>query len=223
MATPQRGTIPSVSQDTSRPYFTQRVKLNSLHAQQVFNRGYDLCANAIFSLSIVLRVIGSDEQAHEIEGVVDERINKQFEDLRAESARLDKVAEANGIEFSGIDYSSPKDVEARITSPRAVRYIGLIREFDALVAKFDTLWLSGVIPDGNYSRSVYEWKRWLLRLAGGIRAIASQAMIVARKKEQLAATASAVENTNTGELAVVDALNEVVDSGSSMESAPTVA
>jgi len=222
MATPQRGTIPSVSQDTSRPYFTQRVKLNSLHAQQVFNRGYDLCANAIFSLSIVLRVIGSDEQAHEIEGVVDERINKQFEDLHAESARLDKVAEANGIEFSGIDYSSPKDVEARITSPRAVRYIGLIREFDALVAKFDTLWLSGVIPDGNYSRSVYEWKRRLLRLAGSIRAIASQAMIVARKKEQLA-TASAVENTNTSELAVVDALNELVDSGPSMEPAPAVA
>ena len=135
---------------------------------------------------------------------------------------LDKVAEANGIEFSGIDYSSPKDIEARITSPRAVRYIGLIREFDTLVAKFDTLWLSGVIPDGNYSRSVYEWKRRLLRLAGGIRAIASQAMIVARKKEQQD-TASAVDNTNSGELAVVDALKEAVDSGTSMEPVPAVA
>lgn len=182
---------PAVSKDKSRgqdkskshPYFTQKVKLHSFHAQQVFDRGFELCANAIFSLSVVLRIIGTDEQAREVEGIVDERLNKMFEDMRGEVARLEKMAEANGIEFKGIDYSHPKEVEAKITSPRAVRYIGLIREFDGLVAKLDTLWLSGVIPDGNYSRSIYEWKRRLLRLAGTIRSIARRAMIAARRKE----------------------------------------
>lgn len=82
-----------------------------------------------------------------MEGIVDERLNKMFEDMRGEAARLEKLAEANGIEFTGIGYSQPKEVEARITSPRAVRYVGLIREFDGLVAKLDTLCLSGVIPD----------------------------------------------------------------------------
>lgn len=167
----------------SHPYFTQKVRLHSFHAQQVFDRGFELCANAIFSLSVVLRIIGTDEQAREVEGIVDERLNKMFEDMRSEVARLEKMAEANGIEFKGIDYSHPKEVDAKITSPRAVRYIGLIREFDGLVAKLDTLWLSGVIPDGNYSRSIYEWKRRLLRLAGTIRSIAGRAMIAARRKE----------------------------------------
>lgn len=116
-------------------------------------------------LSVVLRIIGTHEQAHEVEGLVDERLNKMFEDMRNEASRLDKMAEANGIEFKGIDYSHPKEVEAKITSPRAVRYVGLIREFDGLIAKLDTLWLSGVIADSAYSRSIYEWKRRLLRLA----------------------------------------------------------
>lgn len=182
---------PAASKDKSRgqdkskshPYFTQKVKLHSFHAQQVFDRGFELCANAIFSLSVVLRIIGTDEQAREVEDIVDERLNKMFEDMRGEVARLEKMAEANGIEFKGIDYSHPKEVEAKITSPRAVRYVGLIREFDGLVAKLDTLWLSGVIPDGNYSRSIYEWKRRLLRLAGTIRSIAGRAMIAARRKE----------------------------------------
>lgn len=177
----------------SHPYFTQKVKLHSFHAQQVFDRGFELCANAIFSLSVVLRIIGTDEQAREVEGVVDERLNKLFEDIRSEAARLEKLAEANGIEFKGIDYSHPKEVEAKITSPRAVRYVGLIREFDGLVAKLDTLWLSGVIPDGNYSRSIYEWKRRLLRLAGTIRSIASRAVIAARKKEARGADKAVVE------------------------------
>lgn len=178
----------------SHPYFTQKVKLHSLHAQQVFDRGFELCASSIFSLSVVLRIIGTDQQAREVEGIVDERLNKAFEDIRGEVARLEKLAEANGIEFQGIEYSRPKDVEAKITSPRAVRYLGLIREFDGMVAKFDTLWLSGVIPDGNYSRSIYEWKRRLLRLAGGIRSIAGRAMIAARKKDAEKAT----ERTGTG-------------------------
>lgn len=184
MAT-KEAAAPAVSKDKSKshPYFTQKVKLHSFHAQQVFDRGFELCANAIFSLSVVLRIIGTDEQAREVEGVVDEHLNKMFEDMRGEVARLEKMAEANGIEFDGIDYSHPKEVEAKITSPRAVRYVGLIREFDGLVAKLDTLWLSGVIPDGSYSRSIYEWKRRLLRLARTIRSIAARAMSAARRKE----------------------------------------
>lgn len=178
--------MPGTSRDNakSHPYFTQKVQLQSFHAQQAFDRGFELCANAIFSLSVVLRIIGTDDQAHEVEQLVDERLNKLFDDMRNEGSRLDKMAEANGIEFKGIDYSHPKEVEARITSPRAVRYVGLIREFDGLIAKLDTLWLSGVIADSVYSRSIYEWKRRLLRLAGGIRTIAGSAIIAARRKEE---------------------------------------
>lgn len=167
----------------SVPYFIQKVRLQSFHAQQVFERGFETCANAIFSLSVVLRIVGTEDQAREVEGIIDGRLNKAFEDIRAEIARLEKIAENNGIEFVGIEYSSPKDIEAKITSPRAVRYVGLVREFDTLVSKLDTLWLSGVIPDSNYSASIYEWKRRLLRLAGAVRTIANRAMIAARKKE----------------------------------------
>jgi hypothetical protein len=176
--------VPTASdRSKSHPYFTQKVRLHSFHAQQVFDRGFDLCTTAIFSLSVVLRIIGTDDQARDVEGIVDERLSAMFEEIRGEVARLDKLAESNGIEFSGIDYSHPKEVEAKITSPRAVRYIGLIREFDSLVAKLDTLWLSGVIPDGIYSRSIYDWKRRILRLAGTIRSISGRAMTAARRKE----------------------------------------
>ena len=59
--------------------------------------------------------------------------------------------------------------------------------------QLDTLWLSGAIPDGRYSRGLYEWKRRLLRLAGGIRSIVSRAMVVARKQEAQEAAGSGAE------------------------------
>ncbi len=170
----------------SHPFFIHKVKLHSFHAQQVFDRSFEVCASAIFTLTIVLRIVGTDEQAREVEAIVDERLRKMFEDMRAETVRLDKVAEGDGTEFSGIDYSRPKEIDARINSPRAVRFVGLIREFDGLVSKFDTLWLSGVIPDSDYSRNLYDWKRRLIRLARGIRSISGRAMSAARRKESLA-------------------------------------
>lgn len=174
--------IPSVRQDNSRPFLTQKAVLNSLHAQQVFDRGYEMCANALFSLSVVLRFIGTDAQAQEVDVLVDSLIDQTLEDLRRESLRLREVAESNGIE-TAIGYTSAKAVEAQITSPRAIRYLAIIREFDGLLAQMDALWLSSVVTDSQYARGVYEWKRRILRLAGQIRQIASRAVLAARRKE----------------------------------------
>ena len=184
MANKSTATV-ATSQQLSRPYFTHKVSLNSLHAQQVFERGFEICSHGIYSLSIVLRVIGSDERAREVEAIVDDRIGKMFDSIRLESERLGQLADSSGIDFSGIAYSNPKSFEAKITSPRAVRYIALIREFDLLVSRFDVLWLSGSIPDGSYSRNLYEGKRRLLRLAGEMRNLAGRAIAAAKREGTL--------------------------------------
>ena len=99
--------IPSVRQDHSRPFLTQKAMLSSLHAQQVFDRGYEMCANALFSLSVVLRFIGSEAQAQEVDALVDALIDQTLEDLRQESLRIREVVESNGIE-TAIGYTSAK-------------------------------------------------------------------------------------------------------------------
>jgi hypothetical protein len=174
--------IPSVRQDNSRPFLTQKALLNSLHAQQIFDRGYEMCANALFSLSVVLRFIGSEEQAQEVDALVDTQIDQTLEEIRKESLRLKEVAEGNGIE-TAIGYTSAKAIDVQITSPRSIKYLAIIREFDAMMTHLDALWLSCVISDSQYARGVYEWKRRILRLAGQIRQIATRAVLAARRKE----------------------------------------
>lgn len=176
--------IPSVRQDNSRPFLTQQAVLNSLHAQQIFDRGYEMCANALFSLSVVLRFIGTEAQAQEVDALVDDLIDQTLEDIRKESLRLSRIAESNGIETT-IGYTSAKAVEFQITSPRAIRYLAIIREFDSMLAQMDALWLSSVVTDSQYARGVYEWKRRILRLAGQIRQIASRAVLAARRRETM--------------------------------------
>ncbi len=175
--------IPSVSQDNSRPFLTQTISLNSLHAQQVVGRSYEMCANALFSLSVVLRFIGTEAQAQEVDALVDGLLDQALEDLRQESLRLREVAESHGID-TALGYTHAKAVDVQITSPRVIRYLAIIREFDGMMAHLDALWLSGGVTDSQYARGVYDWKRRILRLAGQIRQIASRAVLAARKREE---------------------------------------
>jgi len=186
--------IPSVRQDNSRPFLTQKALLNSLHAQQIFDRGYEMCANALFSLSVVLRFIGSEEQAQEVDALVDSQIDQTLEEIRKESLRLKEVAEGNGIE-TAIGYTSAKTIDVQITSPRSIKYLAIIREFDAMMTHLDALWLSCVITDSQYARGVYEWKRRILRLAGQIRQLATRAVLAARRKETASETVPKVGDT----------------------------
>jgi len=184
--------IPSIRQDNSRPFLTQKALLNSLHAQQIFERGYEMCANALFSLSVVLRFIGTEEQAQEVDAMVDALIDQALDGIQKESARLKEIAESNGIETT-IGYTSAKTVDVQITSPRSIKYLAIIREFDGMMANMDALWLSCVITDTQYARGVYEWKRRILRLAGQVRQIATRAVLAARRKETSEAVAEASE------------------------------
>lgn len=168
----------------SRPFVVQSLKLQSFHAQQVFRRGFDLYSDAIYSLSVVLRAVGTEDQVREMEGLIDDKLNKAQQDIRNEIARLEKVVEANGITLDSVNYSDPLIVEARISSHRSARYAGILQEFDGLIAKLDALWLSGMIPDNEYSRILYEWKRRILRIASNARGIVRQAMIDSRKQAQ---------------------------------------
>ena len=126
--------------------------------------------------------------------MVDSLIDQSLEDIRKESLRLKELADSNGIETT-IGYTSAKTVDVQITSPRAIRYLAIIREFDGMIAHLDALWLSCVVTDSQYARGVYEWKRRILRLAGQIRQMATRAVLAARRKETGGVSDDAVDTT----------------------------
>jgi hypothetical protein len=131
---------------------------------------------------VVLRFIGTEEQAQAVEAMVDDLLNKTLDEIRQEIARMKELGESNGCETM-ISYTNSRTVEIQITSPRSIRFLAIIREFDQLIAAMDTLWLACIIDDTHYAVEAYQWKRRILRLAGQIRTLATRAILAARKKE----------------------------------------
>lgn len=167
----------------SMPFVTNTLTLKSLHAQQAFDRGFQICQEAIYTLSVILRVIAPEEQAIQVEEAVDRELASVAKDIKTELDRLATYAETNGVEFAGVQYSLPREVTPQITSPRSVQYLNLLRSLDTLVERIDTLWLAGIVKDKERSQVIFNWKRRILRLSGTIRNLVFRAMASAQRKD----------------------------------------
>lgn len=83
-----------------------------------------------------------------------------------------------------------------------MRYIGLLRDFDSMIAKYDALWLSGVISGSDYSKGIFEMKRGLLRLSGRAGMIYRRTQDAARRKQ--VNIADQTSNGSEGDTTVID-------------------
>ncbi|WP_438320198.1 hypothetical protein ACSYAF_16995 (plasmid) [Edwardsiella tarda] len=165
----------------SRPVFTQSLKLNSLQAQRVMDRSFSRVSNALFSIDVILRIIGDQAAIDEVELVILEHISKVSDDLDQTSAQLKKLMADNGIdEMPG--YTNPKEYSIEINSPHVAQFAHMIRKMDALMGVVDTLWLHSILNSKQRTDANYQWQQRFIRLSGRIIGIEKRARISAHSK-----------------------------------------
>lgn len=168
-------------QPYSRPVFRQALNVNSLQAQRVMERSFDRVSNALFSLDVILRIIGDQKEIDQIEEIVQGHIDKVSEDMTKAMTQLQKVMTDNGIEAVP-GYSAPVEYSIEITSPQVAQFARLIRNLDSLMSLVDTLWLNSILSSQQRSDATYEWQQRLIKLAGRIIGMEKRARISAHTK-----------------------------------------
>lgn len=187
----------------SRPVFRQRLVINSLQAQRVMDRSFARVSNALFSLDVILRIIGDQKEVDQVEAVVQAHIDRVSEDMIKAKSQLNKVMADNGIEAVP-GYSAPNEYSIEITSPQVAQFAKLVRELDGLMSLVDTLWLNSILTSQQRADATYEWQQRLIKLAGRIIGMEKRARISAHSKgkEQEVAEAAPEQETTDPELAV---------------------
>jgi hypothetical protein len=187
----------------SRPVFRQRLTINSLQAQRVMDRSFARVSNALFSLDVILRIIGDQKEVDQVEEVVQTHIDRVSEDMVQAKSQLNKVMSDNGIEAVP-GYSAPNEYPIEITSPQVAQFAKLVRELDGLMSLVDTLWLNSILTSQQRADATYEWQQRLIKLAGRIIGMEKRARISAHSKgkEQEVAEAAPEQETTDPELAV---------------------
>lgn len=217
---------PTQKGGSSRPVMTQAVVFDSYQAQQAYRRAYPNTSRSLYLLSVVLRAQGSDENAREVEGIVDTAMTELSDRFSNETKRLERLCEDNGIDPSP-RFSRPQEVEIEIATPRANRFIGLIRQLDRTVGLISLLWLQGVRNDSQHADECYLWQRNVIRLANRISEIANRALAAANRakldafnREEIAAGRAAPDADVLTPVAAISEEEEHVGHESHEELAP---
>lgn len=165
----------------SRPVFKQSLRLNSLQAQYVMGRSFDRVSISLFSIDVILRIIGEQAEVDHVEGIIQGHITTVSDDIDKAIAQLNKLMVDNDID-SMPEYTSPVDYELEISSPQVALFASLIRKLDTLMARFDTLWLNSVLTNKQRSDASYQWRQRLVNVAGRIIHTEKRARIAAHTK-----------------------------------------
>jgi hypothetical protein len=152
------------SRGFSRPELHHKVTLHSTHAQRVAGRNMIRVARALYTIGVILHVIGDQDQAEQVETIVAGKIREVSDKLQANLAQLHRQRTESGIDQIP-KYASPLTVTFRISSPQLSQYASLIQGLDALTVETDTLWLGGLLTSRQHANIAYQWRRALVELA----------------------------------------------------------
>jgi hypothetical protein len=165
----------------SKPFMKQQVALQTSHTQHVFRRVYDKLSHALYRTDEVLMTVDA-KMAARIQAVVDKNYQKLYDDLSKEEMRLDSLQEAEGISGE-ICYTSEKEETATIFSPRAMRFVVLMRTLDRIINKIDLLHISGIIDTTPAALAKWTWQRRVIAFANEI--IMASNTAVQKTRQQL--------------------------------------
>lgn len=165
----------------SMPFLTSNVILNSHPAQRVFKRVYQQGAESLHTLAVLVRIVATQEEAVEVDALVNQEMQTVVDEMKADVARLEQLAESNGLHFAGVTYSASQTVTAQITSPRCAMLLQMIRDLDKQMGMLDAVWLSHLISDREYNAAVSAATKRLFRLGGHLRNLAYRSMSSAQR------------------------------------------
>lgn len=191
-----------VNSPNSRPTLTRVITFGSLQAQQVMHRSYKKLSQSLFSISVILKIIAkeAEDDIEKLDELIDTLFDEVTKDLDDAKARITKLLEECGVEQMAT-YSNPADYTIDVDSPRASRFLTIIKRLDELMLLIDTGWLTGELNDKQKKEQTYMWRQRVMKMAGRIIRIEHQARIAAsaKGKDDEVAKQAPVDTTETDE------------------------
>ncbi len=154
----------------SRPQFPVNVRIDNTHAQEIFERDFDITSKAVYYISVIMRVIDTEQNADIAEDKINKLLKGCVEDLKNRQVVARTRLDAEGYkEPEGYKYSDPLQTTVIIDSPRLQAYLGIIQELDNYIKLLDIAWFYGQITDKDRAKEIFKAKRVVVSVSTKIR------------------------------------------------------
>lgn len=160
----------------SQPVMHRDVELFSMQAQKIAEQSLNKVAYSLFSIEVILQIIGERDKVNEVENLISDDIATADEELLKELERLKVLKEKAGItDDKTPHYSHPATVTLAITSPLILHFAGLLKKLDVVMIHIDTLWLQGQMHNQQRVDANFVWQKRIQRLSSRIITIETRA------------------------------------------------
>ena len=147
----------------SRPVFEKSIELRTETAQRVMEREFGRVENALYSLEVILRIIGKPEAVDVIESSVNQLLLECMKSLGEQQERFKKLMDDHGVAEMPA-YTQPGVFQIKVASPQIAQFLILVQKLDDLMAQLDALWLLGVVTNQQRADGTYHWQQVVLHL-----------------------------------------------------------
>ena len=162
----------------SNPFVAREVELDTTPAQLVYEQSFVECDAAMRKLSALMPIfIQNQSDAMVVNGVVNHLTNTVMAEIRAEVARINRVAEDNGIGIERLGYSNSMRYAAQLTCSKASVYLQIILNLDELVCLVHAAWFAGFIADEEKLALENKWRKKVFAVSSEIKTISDRAFV----------------------------------------------
>lgn len=187
----------------SRPLMTVPLTLKTGHAQRVMERSFYATAASLGRISTILYVLAEDDQAEEVNSMINRNLADFIDAIKVESAKVQALLDEESID-RGPDYSNEQATSITFMSPAVYKLISAMTEFDKFVRLIDTAWFAGLVGNKDHTGHPYTWRNKFLRLNTDIIALERRAQRSAESQGKGDAVKDAVEAMNTDDSTAAD-------------------
>jgi hypothetical protein len=176
------------------------LTLKTGHAQRVMERSFYATAASLGRISTILYVLAEDDQAEEVNAMINRNLADFINAIKAESDKVQALLDEESID-GGPDYSNEQIISLTFMSPAVYKLISAMTEFDKFARLVDTAWFAGLMGNKDHTAYPYTWRRKFLRLNADIIALERRAQRSAEsqgKGDEVKDAVRALDGTDEG-------------------------
>ncbi|AGG89125.1 hypothetical protein [Rhodanobacter denitrificans] len=168
-------------------YFRDKLVLSSRPIQIAYDRTFQRCQLALFETEMIAPIVArNDDGVRAVNAALDTKIRRFAEYMDGEMNRINKMLADNGKSLDRGEYTSPVELEVKVYTPRARRYMEMLQLADDAITTYARAWLEGFMDEINFKRSVFAVRMRTIYLAREIWELHTRSYISLRKARQAA-------------------------------------
>jgi uncharacterized protein YhhL (DUF1145 family) len=164
-----------------QPYVPRKVVIGYTQVQDGMGLWFAKAQSALYMTQSYLPFVTDSTHASSVAKIIHGKLESLEKEMRDEQARLDALITEGGYAVEKV-FNSPMELDLKVFTPDANRFLNLALGFDHLIWQLGVLWIAGRIDNAHRVSIMNRWKKLLYGMVRELCLIQGRAKNAVRRR-----------------------------------------